>query len=251
MKKKTNRFLWAGGIVLLLVIAIGAGLLWAGSAAKPMPEALEALESDVKVNVEANSWIVFTPKDDAPKTGIVFYPGGKVDPRAYAPAAYQIASQGYLVVIPPMPLNLAVFAPDRAKDIIAAYPEIECWIVGGHSLGGVMAAQFSNEAGSGVSGLLLWASYPADSLDLSASELQVLTISASEDGLTTQDEVEASLTRLPPTTEWTIIDGGNHAGFGWYGEQSGDGTASITRQEQQEQIVQVTVNWLESAGICE
>lgn len=248
--RKIRWYYWVIGLLLLVAVALGAFTVWASASAAPMPEALEALVSDSQVQVETSPWLVFTPLAEPPSTGIVFYPGGRVDPRAYAPAAKDLAEQGYLVVIPPMPFNLAVFAPDRAADVIAAFPEINCWVVGGHSLGGVMAAQVADKLGEQVSGLLFWASYPADSLDLSQSDLQVLTVSASEDGLTTPDEVQASLTRLPPSTQWFEVEGGNHAGFGWYGNQSGDGIPSITRPEQQEQIVQATLKWLQEASVC-
>ena len=86
---------------------------------------------------------------------MIFYPGGRVDPRSYAPAARAIAAQGYLAVITPMPLNLAVFTPGRAAQVIAAYPEIHTWAIGGHSLGGAMAANFSHKSRRGAGAVLL------------------------------------------------------------------------------------------------
>jgi dienelactone hydrolase len=164
-----------------------------------------------------------------------------VDPRAYAPEANMIAARGYLVVIVPMPLNLAVFNPNAAADIIAAYPGIQTWAVGGHSLGGAMAANFVYTHPDSVQGLILWASYPASNNNLSQYRIRVTSISATLDGLSTPEKIAASKLILPADTTWVVITGGDHAGFGWYGPQSGDNPATITREDQQAQIVEATL----------
>jgi len=145
-----------------------------------------------------------------------------------------------------MPLSLAVFNPDAAADVIRAYPEIQDWAVGGHSLGGSMAANFVYSEPSEAQGLVLWASYPASNNDLSSSDVQAISISGTLDGLSTPDDIATSKPLLPPDTTWVPIEGGNHAQFGWYGDQPGDNPATISRQEQQNQIILATVNFLES-----
>lgn len=242
-----NRLKRRGWLLLLLllpVLAVAAFVIWAGTGPDPMPEALAALQSDDAVRVETEPWLVFRPAGDLPATGLILYPGARVDPRAYAPAARALAGEGFLVVIPPMPLNFAVFAPDRAADVMVAFPEIDRWVVGGHSLGGAMAARFAYQNPAAVDGLVLWASYPAASDDLSGRDLAVASISGSRDGLATEDEIAASRPLLPPGTRWTVIDGGNHAQFGWYGPQSGDNEATISREEQQAQVVAATLQLL-------
>lgn len=231
---------------LLVLLALGGSVLWAGTPAGPMPEALAALQSDAEVQVETEPWLVFRPRAGSPTVGLVLYPGGRVDPRSYAPAARALAGQGYLVVIVPMPLNLAVFAPDRAAEVMAALPEIGAWAVGGHSLGGAMAARFAYRHPEAVHGLLLWAAYPASSDDLSGRPLAVTSVYATHDGLATVTKIAASRPLLPGTTRWVPIQGGNHAQFGWYGPQSGDGTATISREEQQRQIVSAAAELLSS-----
>ena len=110
-----RRWPWiVGGVLLVLLLAVGGFVLWAAQAAAPMPEALAALQSDARVTVQDRPWWIFQPTGAAPTTGLIFYPGAKVDPRAYAPAAHQLAAAGNLVVIVPMPLNLAVFGAGRA-----------------------------------------------------------------------------------------------------------------------------------------
>jgi pimeloyl-ACP methyl ester carboxylesterase len=233
--------------VLLLLAAVAGFVIWGSTPAEAMPEALAALESNSKVTVTMNGdWLIFSPADSEPTTGLILYPGGRVDYRAYAPAAHQIAAQGYLVVIDKMPLNLAVLDAAAAQDVIAAYPEIERWVVGGHSLGGAMAANFASSSPDAVDGLLLWAAYPSSSDDLSDSGLPVASIYGTRDGLSDDEAIDASRALLPADTQWTAIEGGNHAQFGWYGEQSGDNPATISREQQQEQIVAASLALLES-----
>ncbi len=244
MKKFLRKWWWI--LLLIPVLALGGFVIWAQSAASPMPEALAALESDAQVQVSAGSWLLFTPLGQAPTTGLIFYPGGRVDPRAYAPPARAIAAQGYLVVIVPMPLNLAVLDAAAAAEVIAAYPQIRRWAIGGHSLGGSMAANYARQNPNQVHGLLFWASYPASGDDLSSQALAVASIYATLDGLTTVADIEASRPLLPADTAWTEIQGGNHAQFGWYGPQAGDNPAAISREAQQAQIIAASLALLEN-----
>jgi len=241
MRKFLRFSLW---VVILLAIVVGGFVVWGETPAKPMPEALSALQSDAQVAITIGKWLTFEPVNSQPETGFIIYPGGRVDYRAYAPAAHQIAAQGYLVVIVHVPLNLAVFNPAAASSVIAAYPQVKNWAVGGHSLGGSMAANFVHAHPGAVQGLVLWASYPAGSDNLSASGLKVLSISGTLDGLSTPAKIEASRSLLPGDTTFVPIQGGDHAQFGWYGPQSGDNTATITRADQQSQIIQATLDFL-------
>jgi hypothetical protein len=244
--KKTLIKLRTPFLVLLAFFAvfIAGFLLWASNPLGPMEEALSALESDHLVRVNYTDGIEFTPENTRPTAGFIFYPGGRVDPRSYAPFARQIAEEGYLVVIVPMPLNLAVFAPNRAGQVIQAHPDIQFWTLGGHSLGGAMAASFTGNNLEQVTGLSLWASYPPGSTDLSTSGLTAVSIYGSEDRVLNSEQFEQSRHLLPPGTNWMRIEGGNHAQFGWYGLQPGDGEALISRQEQQDQVVSATLDLL-------
>ena len=235
------------GVMVLTALGVGGFLLWASDSHAPMPEALASLESDQDVQVELEPWITFTPAGEQPNQGFIFYPGGLVEPEAYAPSARAIAQAGYLVVITPMPLNLAVLNPGAASDVIAAHPEIANWGIGGHSLGGSMAASFASQNPDTINGLALWASYPADSSDLSAQPIAVTSIYGTLDGVATPDQVLAAKPLLPVDTAWVPIEGGNHAQFGWYGPQQGDHPATISRAEQQRQVVRATVNLLEKS----
>jgi pimeloyl-ACP methyl ester carboxylesterase len=235
------------GLVVAIVVALGAiGYLWLNNLAEPMPEAGPALVSDDQVTVTTEPWLTFTPATPT-ATGLIFYPGGRVPPEAYAPPVRAAAEAGYLSVIPDMPFGLAVLSPDAADAVIEAHPEIEHWVIGGHSLGGAMAGQYV--AGHDeIDGLVLWAAYPPGGSDLSASDQLVSSIYATNDGLTTLDEIEASRAQLPAGATYVEIEGGNHAQFGWYGEQDGDGVAEISREAQQAQAVAATVQLLEDVS---
>ncbi|OGO61251.1 MAG: hypothetical protein A2032_06125, partial [Chloroflexi bacterium RBG_19FT_COMBO_49_13] len=230
----------------VVLVAVAGFVAWGLIIPSPMPEALAALQSDSQVNVTKQSWLVFQPSGRNPSTGLILYPGGRVDPQAYAPQAHTIAAQGYLVVITPMPLNLAVFGANRAGSIIHAYPDIQNWVIGGHSLGGSMAALYADKHRDQIKGLVLWASYPASSNNLTDSSIKVVSIYATQDGLATEDKINASRELLPTDTVWVRIEGGNHAQFGWYGIQSGDNPATISRKDQQVQLTQATLELLKT-----
>ena len=242
MSKFLKKWWWT--FLLIPVVLVGGFLVWALTPLGPMPEAMAALESDEAVIVGTEPWLIFQSTDTPSNLGLIVYPGGRVDYRSYAPTARAIAQDGHLVVIPRMTLNLAVFSPDKAGEIIAAYPEIQTWVISGHSLGGSMAASYARKDPENIQGLILWASYPASSDDLSNSPMNVSSIYGTHDGVATVEEVLASRPLLPGDTAWVPIEGGNHAQFGWYGDQPGDNPAAISHEDQQAQIVKASLELL-------
>jgi hypothetical protein len=213
-------------VAIVALLAIAGFVVWALTPYRADDAALEAMASGRGVTVtEEAEGIVFAPDGD-PSVGLVLYPGGRVEASAYAPLARAVAEQGYLVIIQPMPLNLAVFGIGSADDAFGAHPDIAAWAVGGHSLGGAMAAEFTAREPGRISALVLLAAYPASS-DLSGEDFSALTMRGSEDGLVSVDEIEEGQLKLPPGSAFSEIDGGNHAGFGSYGEQSGDGPSAL------------------------
>jgi len=230
-------------VVVLLALVVGF-VAWANNALQPMPEAIAALQSDAQVEVsQPNGWYVFTPTAAKPTTGLIFYPGGKVDARAYAPQMHAIAAEGYLTVITPMPLYLAIFGINKADEVVKAYPDIQNWGIAGHSLGGSMAAQYISTS-TKVKGLAFWASYPA--VDLSKTSIKAVSIYGTSDGVAKRDSVLGGAKLLPANTPFVAIEGGDHSGFGWYGMQPGDNPATISREDQNAQTVQATVDLLSS-----
>ena len=161
----------------------------------------------------------------APSVGLIFYPGGKVEHTAYLPLLSACAEQGILSILVEMPFNLAVFDVNAAEDLKELYPEIEHWYIGGHSLGGSMAASYLAKHPDEFEGLILLGSY--STADLSNYGLKVLSVYGSEDTVMNKDKYEENKQNLPADFEELVIDGGNHAGFGMYGSQDGDGSSSI------------------------
>ena len=200
-------------------------------------EAIEAfLASGITEYEDTEGNLVFSPTLPT-EVGFIFYPGGKVEHTAYIPLMRAIAENGVFCVLIEMPFNLAIFDTGAAEEAIAAYPQINKWYIGGHSLGGAMAASFAaNEGKDDILGVALLAAYSTEML-----ECKVLSVYGSEDGVLNMEKYEQYRPNLGANATERIIDGGSHAYFGMYGEQSGDGVARITPEEQ---------IWLTSKHIC-
>lgn len=187
----------------------------------------------------SQGWYVFKAHEPG-AVGLVFYSGALVDPAAYAPLMKSLSDRDITTVIIPMPLDLAIFGIDTAADVIAAFPEITTWFIGGHSLGGAMAAQFVHENPAAVEAMVFMASFPADNVDLSRLPIKSLTLVGTRNGLAVNIFME-SLSRLPPDSRLVIIEGGNHAQFGNYDPKAGDGMATINRESQQKQAAEAVM----------
>lgn len=237
MKKK--RILWITVAALVLVLVIGCAV-YVGDYYRADSAALEALQGSEAVMVrQEDGMVVFQPQ--APVAGFIFYPGGKVEYTAYAPLMLALAEQDILCVILQMRLNLAVLDVNAAAGIPEAFPEVSRWYIGGHSLGGSMAASFAAEHTDVFEGLVLLASYSTEKI----TGMDVLSICGSEDRVLNWEKKEAYRGNLPEETVELIIDGGNHALFGSYGLQDGDGQASISAQQQIRQTVAAFLAFLE------
>jgi hypothetical protein len=233
-------------LVIVLLLAGAGFVIWASDAQGPSKQALADMQGGNGVVVENQAgWTVFRPQDGQPTVGLIFYPGGRVDYRSYAPLLSQIAAKGYEVVLVPMPLNLAIFGVEKAGDVMAAFPSVKAWAIGGHSVGGSMAAQYVINHPGSVQGLVFWASYPPSSM-VALTGLKISLVSGSKDGLATPATIESSHSLLPASTTYVVIEGGNHGQFGSYGSQSGDNPATIDPSVQWQQTVDATVNLLGS-----
>ncbi len=238
-------------LIALLTGAIAAAVLlfWLGMPIGDLlPEAEAALRSDGQVAVSKERWLVFRPRDGQRDPGFILYPGGRVAPEAYAPLGRALAQNGHIAVLVPMPLNLAVLDPHAADAVIAAFPQVERWVIAGHSLGGVMAARYAYEYPERLAGLALMAAWPEAHIDLRERDLAVAALYGDRDDLATVEEVEASFGLLPADARKALIAGGNHAQFGWYGLQAGDGTAQISREEQLATVLQVLLDLARESG---
>ena len=193
------------------------------------------LETAVDIRQTDSGHFIQAPEDAS--AGLIFYPGGKVEHTAYAPLMRSLAEEGILCVVPEMPLNLAVLDADAAEGWQERYPQVEEWYIGGHSLGGAMAASHAAKHAEDYEGLLLLAAYSTE--DLTGTDLKVCSVYGSSDGVLNMEKYEQYRANLPENAVETVLEGGCHACFGSYGPQAGDGAHTMTAEEQRNLTAQL------------
>jgi dienelactone hydrolase len=236
-------------MLILLGAVIALALLGANYLSyerEPLPQASAALETDETVTVTRAPWLTFTPAGRAPTTGFIFYPGGRISYLGYSDLMRALAEQGYLVVVPKMPLNMAVFDANIADEIIAAHPEITHWVIGGHSVGGTAAAQYTSSHPDQIAGLAIWSSYPADGSDMSNLDIPVILMYGGNETRVTDESVGARKHLLPSDTRFIKIEGGDHHQFGSYRLTTEENLATVNRDEQHAQILSAMLKLLQS-----
>jgi predicted esterase len=246
---------------IIRIIWITFGILfflWMANSVRAQGFDRSILENDPAITVEeTNRFISFRPNLNPQPTGFIFFPGGLVQPEAYAPMSRAIAEQGFNVFIVKLPFGSAPLASqeadvmNQALSTMDANTSIQYWVVGGHSRGAAIASRFAYLYGDQFDSLvLIGTSHPKEkAFDLSDTMLAVTKIYASNDGLASVEEVKANAIYLPDDTNWVLIEGGNHGQFGYYGAQLGDNAATISREQQQELTVEAVLAVLNSFQI--
>lgn len=225
-----KRWICLLSIALVLVVLVGGIAIYLGDYYRADMRAIETLcENFEAERVTAEDGTLFFVPENI-RAGFIFYPGGKVEHTAYEPLMQALAAEGILCVLPKMPFHLAVFDIHAADGIREQYPEIENWYIGGHSLGGSMAATYLSEHADEFQGLILLGSYSTS--DLSEYDLRVLSLYGSEDRVLSLEKYEAEKTNLPADFCEAVLQGGCHAYFGTYGRQDGDGTPTVSNERQ-------------------
>ncbi len=217
-------------IAAFVAVVLGGFYIYTLDYYRADPAAKDIVESGDNIETDGNI-TVFYPEAKS-NTGLIFYPGGKVEDDAYAPLLKELSNHGITCILVKMPFNLAVFNINAADKIYGKLPEISDWYICGHSLGGAMASSYMGNSSDKINGLILLGAYPVND-----SSLPTLAIYGSKD-------VKLDLTELAGVQNKLEIFGGNHAYFGYYGEQKGDGTALITREKQQEQTVNAILDFI-------
>ena len=229
--------------------------LWMANSLRAQGFDRSILESDSSITIEETSRLIsFHPNLNPQSTGFIFFPGGLVQPEAYAPMSRAIAEQGYQVFIVKLPFGSAPFDSQEADvsaqtlAIMDANQSVQNWVIGGHSRGAAIASRFALSYSDSFDGLILiGTSHPKEAaFDLSNINLSVTKVYASNDGLASVEEVQANAIYLPDDTNWVLIDGGNHSQFGYYGTQLGDDSATISREEQQKLTVDAVLTALKN-----
>lgn len=232
-------------LLAIILIVVGAFTYYVSDYYHADATAMAALNStdSYTVNNTADS-ITFTPTGNKSTTGIIYYPGGKVQPEAYSVIASKLASNGYTTIIVKMPFNLAIFGADKADDVIKSHPEISSWVIAGHSLGGVFASDYAVKHQDKIKGVVYLAAYPSS--NASNATFKALSIRGSLDNLTTTEDISGNLNKFPANTTFITIEGGNHYNNGNYGVQAGDNNSTITREEQQQQTINAILQFIKN-----
>ena len=219
---------------VVLVLSCMAFLIYAGQYYHSDGTARSALRSDETVAVEETEygWLFDGPSEE---DALIFYPGGKVEETAYAPLLHRLAGQGMDVCLVKMPFRLAVFGVNKADQVMKQH-DYARWHIGGHSLGGAMAASYAAAHSAEISGVYMLAAYPSKPLD---ENTRALIIYGSEDGVLNMERLQQAERYLPGNSAVYVIEGGNHAQFGNYGIQEGDGDDAVSAEEQQRRTAEL------------
>lgn len=234
MKKFKKFILWLVEIIAVLLIGVSAYVHF--STYQPSTDAKIAAKSAT----HANNVTTFKAKNN--KMTVIFYSGALVAPDSYSIWAKEVAESGYTVKIVHFPFNMAFLNMNAAKSLVKPN---EKYVIGGHSLGGAMAARYAHNASTkNLKGVFLLGAYADEKGRLDRKNLQVLSITATRDGVLNWKNYNSDKKYLPKTTEYKSIKGGNHGGFGSYGSQKGDKKSKISNQKQQDIIASLLINWL-------
>lgn len=236
-----SKRVWIALLVVIAVIVCGS-VVYVEQYYRADAAAEEALVSDGNVSVERTGygWYFDGPGEES---ALVFYPGGKVEETAYAPLLHELAAEGLDACLVKVPFRLAFLGIGKADEAMKAH-EYAHWYVGGHSLGGVAAAFYAAEHGGALDGIVLLGAYSTKKL---SDDLSALSIRGSEDRVLDLKAYQENLGNDPADTDEVVIKGGNHAQFGSYGVQKGDGTAQISPAEQWGETTRAIISWVKNA----
>ncbi|HFQ4127712.1 TPA: alpha/beta hydrolase [Streptococcus agalactiae] len=232
--KRHSIFLWLTTSILAILMAVGMTIYFNTYQASPLARRI------AKTATNHKNYLLFRSKGKV-KANIIFYQGALVEEEAYSQLARDLADKGYNTYILKTPLNLPVLSPHKAKTIINQNHLTNVYLAG-HSLGGVVASQ--NAKVAPIRGLILLASYPSRKSDLSHKKLRVLSITASNDHILNWEKYEEAKKRLPNSSTFRTIVGGNHSRFGNYGHQKGDGKATLSHKSSEKQLATFISNFI-------
>lgn len=240
-KRKINKNIFKA-VAVVVIIALVSSLAWLLNAYEPQDVARENLVSSSDVEVVEGDITEFIPKDVVSNTGVIIYPGARIDVKAYAPLANRLAQNGYKVFAVDMPFNMAIFSSHKADKVIEENKDIENWVIVGHSLGGAMATN-AISTNNKIKGIVYLASYPSGD-KIKDSGAKVLSIWGSKDGVINFDNMIKAKEDLPKDTQYVEIEGGNHSAFGDYGLQKGDTKSIIPENKQLDITVESICNFI-------
>lgn len=229
MNKKLKMALYI--ILALIIVIAGLGIWYVNDYYHADTSVNSLLKGNENVSVIQIDNGLFL---DGPGNGsaLIFYPGAKIEYTSYLPLFMGVADDGVDCFLVEMPCNLAILGMDSADSILSNQNyTYDKWYIAGHSLGGVMASYYAINHTDKINGLILLASYPADEL----GNISVLSVYGTNDKTLNEEKYNESRDLMDYNLTEYVIDGGNHAQFASYGNQSGDGQASISPEDQKKQ----------------
>ncbi len=242
MKKKTKIVLLS---ILLVVVALTATVfVYLTDYSDGDGTAFSYIDNPpaaVSVNNDYANGLYFEPKGDY-DTGVIFYPGARINIEAYAPYACSLAENGFLCVIVKMPMNLAVSDKEAADRVYGDFPKVSNWFIAGHSMGGTAAEDYALSNIDGLKGIMVLGSRITS--DFSNTCFPVLSVTATNDGICTPELIEKNKTPIPRCLRNVVVKGGCHAYFGSYGPQAGDGEPEISWEEQYQLVTASMIEFI-------
>ncbi|MFC4541815.1 alpha/beta fold hydrolase [Halosolutus amylolyticus] len=240
-------------LVALGIVVVAGAVFYLGTPYHGTDASIASVQEnpDVTVTQRGGTYVLEPTSDDMatedgstagsdPAVGLVFYPGGRVHPDAYLTSLAPLASEADVtVVVPKMPLNLAVLDRGAASRYVSE-SSIETWYVGGHSLGGAMACRYAAANPASVDGVVLFASYC--DRDVSGTDLDVLSVTGSADTVLDRDAYDANRGNLPADATVRELPL-NHSQFGSYRGQPGDEPSGLDYDTAHDRLADVIVPW--------
>jgi len=234
-----KKLLIAIGVGIALSTLLGCGFVsWAMDTYKAEPIAqVSALNDPDVVISEGDGFLIVRPSAGPSAIGLLFYPGLRIEPKAYLSKLAALSSKaGVNIIIGRPRLNIAAFSIGQADEMRKQLTGIRQWYVAGHSLGGAVACYYASNHLDDLQGVILLGTYCGS--DISKSRLRVLTIVAGSDRIIPPATIEQHTGELPADAQMVRIPGMAHSQFGNYGPQSGDGQPSIDDSQAREAILE-------------
>ena len=231
MKKNVKKVLFIIPIIILVIVGIYLNTYY--KADKSVYDLIKNSNVDIKENKDG-----YLFDGDGKDNFIIFYPGAKVEAISYAPLLIELANNDIDCYLVKMPFNIAILNSNAADKIIKNYKYKNYYMMG-HSLGGAMASVYTSNNEDKINGLILLAAYSTEKI----KKVNTLSIYGDKDNVLNKENYNKNKNNINNITEY-IIEGANHSGYAYYGEQKGDNKANISKEEQINETSNIIIDFV-------